>query len=289
MPERSTSSKISKKSGGDKENRKGTGDTHAHMANIILSSTNEQRTSSKLPAIPISSQLDPTAPFLRDFIPSEQEHPELRRSSTQKWYGICSHSVMSDDDSERYSTLKIMVDFLNDAMHKEWASVHQVTKGVATHSDDPIELTFHNVDDLPLVESLQQQPPDPEESDDEDGESEEERYLESDERMEKGRDSHWNTLHPRKTSFKETSPGVFTLELSFQGVTSPRIVNDNMPLRTLFIMATSYLRSEFKFVVNDSEDIDLMYKNRLLSRDGVLGGAPILDAAIILIISLVKP
>jgi hypothetical protein len=131
VPERSASSMILRKSRGDKGTREGTGGTRTHEANRVLSSTHKQRTFSRLSATPISSKVDTTEPFRRDCIPSEQEYPELHRSLTQMWYERQEAvrgmgDALGEDDSERYSTLKIMVDFLNDAMHTEWASLQRV-------------------------------------------------------------------------------------------------------------------------------------------------------------------
>jgi hypothetical protein len=57
-----------------------------------------------------------------------------------------------------------------------------------------------------------------------------------------------------------------------------------MPLNSLFIMATSYLQSDFKFIVEDIEDIDLEYKNLILPRYGALASVPILIDAIIVVL-----
>jgi hypothetical protein len=148
---------------------------------------------------------------------------------------------------------------------------------------DDSESRFLEVDELPLDQLAQRQSP-PGDSDGEEVEGEEERYLESDEWMETQKEMFWNTVRPRKCSFKEINTGVFTLHLSFQGVETPRFVNDNMLLRSLFIMAISYLRSEFKFVVKDDDEIELEYRDRFLPRDGAIGGVPILADAVIVII-----
>ncbi len=126
-----------------------------------------------------------------------------------------------------------------------------------------------DVDDIPLVKPLARQPSNEDESDGDD----EERYLESDELMETYQATSWNTNKKKslKSSFKEINTGVFTLQqLSYHGFFSSLIVNENMPMRSLFVMATSYLQFDFKFIVRNIEDIDLMYKDRVLQRYGAL-------------------
>jgi hypothetical protein len=64
---------------------------------------------------------DRTKPFLRDYIPSESENPELHRSLTQKWYerqdvvrGL--GDALAHDDSKRYDVLLGSITQLNGAM-----------------------------------------------------------------------------------------------------------------------------------------------------------------------------
>jgi hypothetical protein len=254
-----------------------------NLANRVSSSTKEHA--------PLASsgsqrsyQLESTAPFLRENIPPEREHPELFRFLTQKWYerqeavrGL--GNALADDELERYEELKSMVDQINQNMHKEWRAVFRAGfSETSAHRSHTSAGKFQAVDDLPLPQS-------PEDSDDSSSGSDESRYLEPDEWMETYRETEWNTLkqHPRKMSFKENNTGIFTVHLSFQGVTSPRIVNDNMPVKSLFGMALSYLQTDFKFVVNDINEIDLVYKDRILPQYGVLGGVPIMRDDVIVI------
>ncbi len=125
--------------------------------------------------------MDSTAPFLRDFIPSEEEHPELHKSLTQKWYerqdvvrGL-GDALLGDDDVDRYDTLKVMIAHINTAMHDEWKSVYgdnyQEGNGSADPSPDQSDIQYCDVDELPLVEPVKSPRSD---SDESDGESEEE-------------------------------------------------------------------------------------------------------------------
>jgi hypothetical protein len=267
----------------------------SHLAYRVPSSTSEPKIPTKPRGFP-KFHPDPTAPFLRDFIPSEEEHPELHKSLTQKWYerqeavrGL--GDALGDDDADRYDTLKVMIDHINTAMHDEWKSVYggnyQEGDGSAGLSPDHCVAHYCDVDDLPLAEPVKEPRSD---SDESDGESEEERYLEADAGMETCKDTDWNTGTQKrssgpllKASFKQINTGVFTVKLSYQGVTSSRIVNDNMPLKSLFIMAISYLQTDFSFIVEDIEDIDLEYQNLILPRFGALASVPILVGAIIVI------
>ncbi len=235
-----------------------------------------------------STQLDTSIPFMRDMIPSEQEYPELHRSLMQKWYERQEAvrgmgDALDDDDADRYSNLRRVSDFINIAMHREWAAAYKGHEVRAEFLPEIPESRLLEVDELPLDQPDQRQSFTGD-SEGEEVESAEERYLESDEWMETQKEMFWNTVRPRKCSFKEINTGVFTLHLSFQGVETPRVVNDNMLLRSLFIMAISYLRSEFKFVVKDDDEIELEYRDRLLPRDGAIGGVPILQNAVIVII-----
>ena len=279
-PSRPVNSRESGEDGGVQEE---SGDPRVNLANRVSSSTKEHA--------PLASsgsrrsyQLDSTAPFLRENIPPEGEHPELFRVLTQKWYerqeavrGL--GDALADDELERYEELKVMVDQINQDMHKEWRAVFRAgASETSAHRSHTPSGKFQAVDDLPLPRSS-------EDCDDSDSGSDESRYLEQDEWMETYRETEWNTLNqpPRKMSFKENNTGIFTVHLSFQGVTSPRIVNDNMPVKSLFGMALSYLQTEFKFVVNDINEIDLVYKDRILPQYGVLGGVPIMHNDVVVI------
>jgi hypothetical protein len=52
----------------------------------------------------------------------------------------------------------------------------------------------------------------------------------------------------------------------------------------VFIMAKSYLQTEFGFMISSEGGIDLVYEDQLLPRGGVLGDVPVLEQAVIVII-----
>ena len=87
-----------------------------------------------------------------------------------------------------------------------------------------------------------------------------------------------------KQSWKQSGPDRFEIQLVYYGVRTSRIVNDNMPVKTLFAMAIAVLNLEFGFGVEDDHDVDLIYSDTLMQRDGTLGSVPVLRGALIHIV-----
>jgi hypothetical protein len=83
---------------------------------------------------------------------------------------------------------------------------------------------------------------------------------------------------------QSSGPGRFEIQLVYYGVRTSRIVNDNMPVKTLFAMAIAFLNLEFGFGVEDDHDVDLVYSDTLMQRDGTLGSVPVLRGALIHIV-----
>jgi hypothetical protein len=78
---------------------------------------------------------------------------------------------------------------------------------------------------------------------------------------------------------------VFTIQFTYQGVDAYRVVNDDMPLQTLYIMARSFLQTDFRFRIPSEDEIDLFYDTRWLQRHGgVLVDIPVLEGAIITVV-----
>ena len=76
-----------------------------------------------------------------------------------------------------------------------------------------------------------------------------------------------------KQSYKETDHA-FEILLSYQGVVSARMVNENLPNRILHGMAKGYLENEFGFRLNNESDFELEFGGKLLLRLGVIGIYP---------------
>ena len=91
-----------------------------------------------------------------------------------------------------------------------------------------------------------------------------------------------------KQSYKETENG-FEICLSYQGVLSPRVVNANLPTRTLHRMAQIYLQDDFGFLLSSDNDLKLEFDGRQLTRMGVLEDIPIWAGAIVSVIYPIKP
>lgn len=91
-----------------------------------------------------------------------------------------------------------------------------------------------------------------------------------------------------KKSYKDTDYG-FEIYLSYQGVLSSRVVNVNLPTRTLHRMAQSYLQDDFGFLLSSDNDLKLEFEGRQLTRMGVLEDVPIWAGAIIGVIYPIKP
>ena len=203
---------------------------------------------------------NPTTPFRKEFIPHKQDNPEIHEFLLNKWYerqeavrGL--GDALAEDDLDRYDMLQKIIDDLNAVMHEKLQGdnetrVQQIEGtsplNISSTSQESIhpEPKYHRVDDLPLG-------------------------------------GHSETVF-RKQSFKE-SADVFSIRLSFQNVVGSRFVNDNMPLRSLFAMARSFVQIEFGFQIQSEEDVELVHRDTLLSREGVLGSVPIRDGDLIVV------
>jgi hypothetical protein len=91
-----------------------------------------------------------------------------------------------------------------------------------------------------------------------------------------------------KQSYKETDHS-FEIFLSYQGVISPRVVNENLPNTILYRMARSYLQDEFGFRLSGDLDLNLEFEGRLLSRLGILGDVPIVSGSVVHVMYPIKP
>jgi hypothetical protein len=159
--------------------------------------------SAVLPESP-SAQMDQIAPFLRDYIPSEETDPELHRVLTQHWYdrqevvrGL--GDALGSDDPIKYNMLVNQIALINKAMFPALNKKETHRKGVGTVSlperdDDGVssssssdhsflrsEPKYRQVDSLPL-EDFQ------------------------------------SPSRPSKKSYKEISATVFTIQSVFTGL-----------------------------------------------------------------------
>ena len=193
-------------------------------------------------------QLDSSAPFLREYIPPEASNPALHQRLTQLWYerqdalrGL--GDALGNDDAIKYGVLTCQVEHFNQAMHTAFRDAQDGGESQPDNvsSSSSSQSNFRQVDDLPLVEPSRS----------------------------------------RKHSAKDDSGGAFTVELLYQGVSTYRVVNDQMPMRTLLMMAKFYLVRDFGFSITSEDDLDLEYDGQILQIDGVLGDVPVLELAII--------
>ena len=238
------------------ENRRQKWDTTTNLANRVPSSTRSSEgclksTSESLPL------LDPTTPFLREYIPAENTHPELHRSLSEKWYerqeavrGM--KDALAEDDSGLYADLQAFVTHINSQMYEELQDAMDLVTDLTEDESSPellAESKFCHIDTLPLP-------------------------VESPERGSE-----------LKKSYKESSPGVFTIQFTYQGVEAYRVANDEMPLQTLYIMARSFLRTDFGFRILSEDEVDLYYNEQWLERHGgVLADVPVLQGAVITVV-----
>ena len=193
-------------------------------------------------------QLDSSAPFLREYIPPEASNPALHQRLTQLWYerqdalrGL--GDALGNDDAIKYGVLTCQVEHFNQAMHSAFRDAQGGVGSLPDNasSSSSSQSNFRQVDDLPLVEPSRS----------------------------------------RKHSAKDDSGGAFTVELLYQGVSTYRVVNDQMPMRTLLMMAKFYLVRDFGFLITSEDDLDLNYDGQILQIVGVLGDVPVLELAII--------
>ena len=301
----------------DRENITGTGMNLPHLAYRVPSSTNVREVQNS-PAVPSLVRRDTTAPFLKEYIPALEIHPVLHQALTQLWYerqeavrGL--GDALAQDDAERFNALQSEVSLINTRMHttvQEAEDVlpylnpgdyrypsHGMKDSVAqgfdpsTASGEATPFSAQMQDTVtPPLQSSSREKDVLDQSGSDNGEDEE-RYLESDEWMESWKPDWWNTVKKNdrkkgvlKQSFKEDSQDVFQIQFAYQWVKTMRIVNDNMPMRSLFHMAISYLYTDFGFVIQNVSHIDLIYENQSLTTRGTLGSVPILNGAVIEII-----
>ena len=258
MPVRHPAQEIEVEGEDDWDDQGKTEVTTAALANRVPSST---KVRSGLPEVMpdvIPANSSPITPFLRENIPSEEEDIELHRSLTEHWYERQAAvrglgDALAKDDTGLYGRLLQQIDLINRIMHQEFQACREELEdppdeGSSSSSEQSLrsEPKFRQVDSLPL-------------------------------------DSP-RSSEVLKKSYKDVSVGTFSIQLSYQGVETYRVVNDNMPLRVVFVMAMSYLQTEFGFTGLSLEDIDLEYEEQLLPRTGVLGEVPVLDQAVIVIL-----
>ena len=191
-------------------------------------------------------------PFRREQIPSQSTHPVLHRHLTQLWYDRQEAvrglgDALGEDDLVRYGKLQFQIANLNSAMHAELQRVQcgseDDDKSSGSSESELPESRFQQVDNLPLPVSNK-----------------------------KGR---------VKESSKETGESTFIILFSYQGVVAERFVSDSLPMRILYVMARSYLQTEFQFKISGESELELYHEGQLLRPVGSLGNVPILAGAIV--------
>jgi hypothetical protein len=288
----------------DRENITGSGKNSPHLAYRVPSSTNVGEVQNS-PVVPSLVRRDTGAPFLRESIPALESNPVLHQALTKLWYERQEAArglgdALARDDAEGFMTLQSEVSGINTRMHAVLQEAEDLSRYLAPGSygyssldkraveaprlDPPAE----NREDMLLSSSREKDESSPSELDS--GEDEE-RYLEADEWMESWKPDWWNTVKKKPQGLKQSckkgtgeSPDMFQIEFAFQWVKTVRVVNDNMPVRALFMMAISYLFADYGFVIQHANEIELRYENQPVPRVGTLGSVPILRGAIIEIV-----
>ena len=217
--------------------------------------------------------------FSKRNIPSEDTNPELHKTLNKLWdYRQSVSTAMSlaldDDDMYHYDTYRALFDQTNSKMHR-------VLRRSLKDENKNSYLNEHiKNDDRGFGSSV---PPNPSPS--------QERPAD--------KSPHWrnidslpliNPLSSRKVkkSYKETDQS-FEIFLTYQGVASPRIVNENLPTRILYSMARSYLQDEFGFRISSDLDLNLEFRGMHLSRMGILEDVPIVSGSMIMVLFPIKP
>ena len=256
------------------------------MAYRVPSST---RTNKSLPETLFDGRqrlLDPTASFTREFIPSERTNPELHHKLTQLWYQRQNAvrslgDALAEDDPDLYDVLMVQIREINDAMHREWqADFEQAEEINERLSQEWVQEIEHvpalsSAETSPLSAEVPPQSPEPFH-----GLSPEPIYRQVD---------SLPLAEPKagkaRQSVKDVGEGPFILTfgitLTYQGVEVWRVVSDTMPMKTLFLMAKTFLQLDFGFDIHGDDEIDLEYEGQILPRHGVLVDIPILDQAVI--------
>jgi hypothetical protein len=95
-----------------------------NLANRVISSTGFDDNVSDTSSETSFPDVDPRAPFLWEYIPSEQTHPVLHRHLTSLWYERQEAlrgmgDALADDDSARFCVLQRKSEYLNNTMHEE--------------------------------------------------------------------------------------------------------------------------------------------------------------------------
>ena len=147
----------------DRENIEETGKDLPHLAYRVPSSTNVREVPTS-PSWPFSlSRLDTAAPFLQEFIPAQDFHPELHQTLTRLWYDRQEAvrelgDALGKDDSARYTTLQSEVTVINTRMHTTLQHVverfpHLINDGDSYSSRENNESSVQSLDPITAVSS----------------------------------------------------------------------------------------------------------------------------------------
>jgi hypothetical protein len=148
----------------------------------------------------LSRHLDPSAPFLRQYIPSLDQNADLHSLLMEKWNerqkaleGLVT--ALQHDDAARFGALQCLIENLNGEMHQEVREA--ITDGRYLQADDNAsecsassEPKYRSVDSLPIGHSAPK----------------------------------------AKRSYKEPQNGTFQIILSYQGVRPPHLALEGLSL-----------------------------------------------------------
>jgi hypothetical protein len=218
--------------------------------------------------------------FLKKFIPAREIHPDLHDNLHQLMDHRHSISTamglaLDDDDMYHYQIYKDLFDQANREMHTVLSKGMQVVN-MRSSSDMRARGAYQDAVSNPVTPALS--PP---------------ASQSVDVQRWRGVDSlRLGDSTPRgghlKQSYKETDHA-FEILLSYQGVVSARMVNENLHNRILHGMAKGYLENEFGFRLNNESDFELEFGGKLLLRLGVIGDIPIYPGSTIIIRYPMKP
>jgi hypothetical protein len=211
--------------------------------------------------------------FLKKFIPAREIHPDLHDNLHQLMDHRHSISTamglaLDDDDMYHYQIYKDLFDQANREMHTVLSKGMQVVN-MRSSSDMRARGAYQDAVSNPVTPALS--PP---------------ASQSVDVQRWRGVDSlRLGDSTPRghlKQSYKETDHA-FEILLSYQGVVSARMVNENLPNRILYGMAKGYLENDSGFRLNNENDFELEFGGKLLLRLGVIGDVLIYPGSTIIL------
>jgi hypothetical protein len=225
--------------------------------------------------------------FSKKNIPSRNAHPELHEKLSKLWeYRKSVSTAMSlaldDDDMRQYDTYQALFNQTNREMHTVMRNSMRARRNpeialskTNIHHDDEIIKDDNRAEVKRVGSGL-------------DSNLSPHRPFSSPGERPADKSPYWRdvdslplrnpdplSIRKLKQSYKETDHS-FEIFLSYQGVVSPRVVNENF-------------QDEFGFRIGSDVDLNLDFEGRILSRLGVLDDVPIVSGSVIIVMYPIKP